>query len=112
MSYSEEQLRTARLAAPSEALDRRMQEAFENAARTQAPAQRAVAWRWIGAFAATGIAAIITLVALRPRSMPASPASTQVLCSIEPKGVMRQLLLDSPSGNRPPPRFSVSVITQ
>jgi hypothetical protein len=112
MNYSEEQLRAARLAAPSEALDRRMQEAFESASQKQISPNRTVTWRWIGAFAATGIAAILTVVAIRPRTIPANPTSTQVLCNIQPYGPMRQLLLDSPSGDRPPPHFSVSVTTQ
>ena len=112
MNYSEEHLRTVRLAAPSDDLDRRMQETFARAARTQPSPRRAIAWRWIGAFAATGIAAVLTLVAIRPRTMPANPNSPQVLCSIEPQGPMRQLLLDSPASNRPPPRFLVSESTQ
>jgi hypothetical protein len=112
MNYSEEQLRAARLAAPSEALDQRMREAFDGASRKQISPDRAVTWRWIGAFAATGIAAILTVVAIWPRTMPVNPTSTQVLCNIEPHGPMRKLLLDSPSGDRPPPHFSVSVTTQ
>jgi hypothetical protein len=112
MNYSEEQLRTVRLAAPSDALDRRMQEMFERAARPQPTPRRAITWRWVGVLAATGIAAVLTLVAILPRTMPANQNPPQVLCSIEPQGPMRQFLLDSPAGNRPPPRFSVSVSTQ
>ena len=112
MNYSEEQLRSVHLASPSEALDRRMQEAFENAPRTQTSPRRAITWRWIGAFAATGIAAVLTLVAIRPRKIPTNPTSSQVLCSIEPQGPMRQLLLDSQASDRQPPHFSVSESTQ
>ena len=112
MNYSEEQLRNTRLALPSEALDRRMQETFARAARTQPSPRRAIAWRWIGAFAATGIAAVLTVVATHHRTVPARPAATQVLCSIEPRGPMRRLLLDLPAGNRPLPHFSVSVSAQ
>jgi hypothetical protein len=112
MNYSEEQLRNTRLASPSEALDRRMQEAFESAACTQPPPRRAITWRWVGALAATGIAAVVTVVAPHHRTVPARPAATQVLCSIKPQGPMRQLLLDLPAGNRPLPHFSVSVSTQ
>jgi hypothetical protein len=112
MNYSEEQLRNARLASPSEALDRRMQETFARAARTQPSPRRAIAWRWIAAYVATGIAAVLTVVATHQRTVPARPAATQVLYTIEPQGPMRQLLLDSPAGNRPPPRFLVSESTQ
>ena len=112
MNYSEEQLRTVRLAAPSDALDRRMQEMFERAARPQPTPRRAITWRWVGVLAATGIAAALTVVATHEGAVPARQAATQVLCSIEPQGPMRQLLLDSPAGNRPPPRFLVSESTQ
>ena len=109
MNYSEEQLRNTRLASPSEALDRRMQEAFESAACTTPSPRRVITWLWVGALAATGIAAVLTVVATHHRTVPARPTATQVLCRIEPQGPMRQFLLDSPAGNRPPPHFSVSV---
>jgi hypothetical protein len=113
MNHSDEQLRNAPLASPSEALDRRMQEVFESAASTQPSRRRESTWRWVGALAAaTGIAAVFTVVATHHRPVPARSAATQVLCSIEAHGPMRQLLLDLPAGNRPPPHFSVSVSTQ
>ena len=111
MNDSEEHLRTARLAAPSDDLDRRMRETFASAARVQPAPLRVPAWRWIGLVAATGIAATLVLVATRSGRLPAGPPSVQVLYSIEPQGPMRQLLLETPASKRPPLHFAVSVST-
>jgi hypothetical protein len=73
--------------------------------------RRASTWRWIGFIAATGIAATVALVATRLARLPAGPAAAQALCSIEPKGPMRQLLIETPANKRPPPHFAVSVST-
>ena len=109
MNDSEEQLRTARLAAPSDDLDRRMQETFARAACTPPAPGRAAAWRWIGFLAATGIAAAVAVVATRLVRPPADSATAQALYTIEPQGPMRQLLIETPATTRPLPHFAVSV---
>jgi predicted phage tail protein len=112
MNHPEEHLRIARLAAPSDALDSRMQETFARAAGVQPAPRRATAWRWIGVFAATGIAATLAVVATRLAKLPAGATAAQTLYCIEPQGPMRQLLLETPARKRPPPHFAVSVTTQ
>jgi hypothetical protein len=111
MNYSDEHLRTARLAAPSDDLDRRMQETFARAAQELPEPPRATAWRWIGFFAAAGIAATLALVATRVARPPFRRSANQATYSIEPHGPMRQLLLETPASSRPPPHFAVSVST-
>jgi len=111
MNDPEQLLRAARLAPPSSALDRRLQEAFANAAPAQPARRPAKPWWWIGALAATGIAATVALVATRPPHLPIPAATAPTLCNIEPQGSMRLLLLEPLAGQRTPPCFAVSVTT-
>jgi len=111
MNDPEQLLRAARLAPPSAALDRRLREAFANVAPAQPARRPTKPWRWIGALAATGIAATLALVAMRPTRLPAPVSAAQTLCNIEPQGSMRQLLLEPRAGQRTPPRFAVNVTT-
>lgn len=111
MNDPEEILRTTRLAAPSAALDQRMQSAFAEAEQSREMRRPIRVWRWIGGIGATGLAAAIIFVATRTskpgQPTPAAPAAVQ--CEIESAGPLRLLLLEPPAHERTPPHFSASV---
>lgn len=107
MNEPEPILANQRLAAPSPALDRRMDDAFSAAARTlTSPRRMSLGW-WLGALAATGAAVALLLVSLRPlHSRP-----EQIVYRIEAKGPMRQLLLEPPASANRLPRLVVNGST-
>ncbi|HVU17853.1 MAG TPA: hypothetical protein VHD32_13080 [Candidatus Didemnitutus sp.] len=113
MNDPEDILRGAPLAAPSSALEQRIQSAFAEAAQARRKASPPPIWRWVGGCAAAGIAAAVVLVVTRTgTSRPSGdtkPASIQ--CEIGAPEPLRALLLESPAHERTPPRFFVTVST-
>lgn len=105
----EEHLASARLAAPSPGLDRRMEGLLAPASRAPAPAGRAarpgllVAACSLGAAAAVAVA--LALRSARPEPGRAAPAAPQ---RIEATGAFEQLLTTPPASRRPMPRMAVS----
>ncbi|MBI2498035.1 MAG: hypothetical protein HYV75_09055 [Opitutae bacterium] len=97
----ETQLRRVRLAAPSADLDRRMDSLL-------APTRQTSRRWWLGATAATGLAAAI-LFLLSP--LARSPAPTQpVVYQIEAQGLMREWLVPPFPKSQTPPAVIVTVI--
>jgi hypothetical protein len=93
MNDLEQNLRDMRLAAPSAAFDRRIDETLTPAAAPRHSPRPATPW-WLLAVAACGIATVFLLVSPWPRS----PSSERIVYRIEAKGRLRQLLLEAPAG--------------
>lgn len=111
MNDPEFHLKAARLATPSESLDRRLQDAFKEAAREEASRKLPGWWRPLVALAATGMAATFLFVFTRPNKSLRDKAPIAVTYHIESPEPMRQLLFASRSNKQPPPQFVVSVST-
>jgi len=113
MNDPESHLKAARLAAPSESLDRRLQDAFDAAVRETVSRTPRRMWRLIGAFAATGLAAMFLLIPQRPRQPrpETTPAAAAITYRIELPATLRPLLFESHASKRPAPQFSISVGT-
>jgi hypothetical protein len=113
MNDPEQILRTIRLAAPSAALEQRIQSTFAEAAQSRRKRRPIPVWRWVGWIGATGIAATVIFHATRTitPNPPAAAAPAAIQCEIESRGPLRLLLLEPPARERMPPRFSVSVST-
>jgi hypothetical protein len=98
----EQRLHALRLARPSAELDRRMDELF---AATEAPLPRKVGWWFVLTAPLAGVAAaltVFTIQAQRPASVP-----TPIIWQIEPKGLMREMLV--PAARAPLPVFEAVV---
>ncbi len=93
MNDFEQNLRNMRLAAPSAAFDRRIDETLTTAPAPWHSSRPATPW-WLLAVAACAVAAVFLLVSPWPRS--SSPEL--VVYRIEAKGRLRQLLLEVPAG--------------
>ena len=166
MNDLERQLQAVPLAAPSEALDRRLDAAFSAAAdsseggarcpplgrlgalslpngqrasalpsefsnqrvevnafhlrspesgRTQAPAgwprrRRVTIYALLAGLGAAAAVAGFILLATRPAPLiPPSPSESAVVYHLEPTGLMRQFLTETPASQRSLPRFTVGV---
>lgn len=108
MDDLEQKLRSARLAAPSANLDRRLDDAFRAARRPRARSHRA--WFWWSLGGVTTAAAMTTLLFMsihRPR-----PAPRQVVYRIEARGALRQMLLGPAASRAGRPHFVVRVETR
>ena len=106
----EEQLASARLAAPSPGLDRRIDGLLAAAPRGRAPGVRTARPGFLVAVCSLGAAAAVAVsLALRsPRHEPgrAAPGAAQ---RIEATGAFQQLLRTPPASRRPMPRMEVTV---
>lgn len=108
MDDLEQRLQSARLAAPSAELDRRLDQAFRAARR---PRRRSrPGWFWwslAGVTAAGAMAALLFASIGRP-----PPAPRQVVYRIEARGALRQMLLDPAASREGRPHFVVRVETR
>jgi ferric-dicitrate binding protein FerR (iron transport regulator) len=105
MSEFERALKAVRLAAPSAALDQRMNETFAAAARTPQRLRKPMLSWWLAGVGAFGAAAACLLVL--QWSHPPSPVPIEY--RFEARGRMRQLLLDPPTTANQLPHFEVST---
>ena len=111
MNDPEFHLKAARLATPSASLDRRMQVAFNGAAREEAFRKLPGRWRLVTALAATGLAATFLFFFTRSNQSLRDKAPTAVTYRIESAEPMRRLFFASHANSQPPPQFVVSVST-
>lgn len=109
MNDLEKHLRTIRLASPSAELNRRMQDTFKQAAGAVPSTSRASRRWWLVALPATGVAAALLLALLRPASPPVATPVRPIVYEIEPRGLMREMLLTPPVRLQQPPMLVVSV---
>ncbi|HWA86581.1 MAG TPA: hypothetical protein VG710_10190 [Opitutus sp.] len=92
MNELEQRLKNARLAPPSAALERRIEDAFANARRRRRAARQGALWWWTAALATAGGMAALLVVSAR-RSFPAPVAAVY---QIEAEGRLREMLLNPP----------------
>ena len=105
MSEFERDWKSVRLAAPSTALDQRMNQVFAMAGPTKRWSRKPrLAW-WLAGLSAFGAIAACLLVL--PWSQPLSPVPIEY--RFEARGRMRQLLLDPPTTANQLPHFEVST---
>jgi hypothetical protein len=108
MNDFEQQLKAARLAVPSDQLDRRMDDLFRAAVAAVPDARRASSrWWFLGVPAAAAIGLHLLVLSL-PWS-PRAPVVAPIVCQVEPAGLMRALLLTPPAAQSAPPVLQLSV---
>jgi hypothetical protein len=110
MNEIENQLRQARLAAPSGDLDRRMTEAFRAAARGRPPVWRLLQpWILVPGALALCLAVVLVLPRVRTGSAEARQGDPMILHREDSSTQLVRLLLEPASRQRPLPSVSVSI---
>ena len=107
MSELERDLANLRLAAPSAALDRRMNDTFSAVTRPSPSSRRTSLGWWLVGVTATGAVAALLLVS----PWPLHPRPEQIVYRIEAKGLMRLMLLNPPASANRQPRLVVNGST-
>jgi len=106
MKDLEQYLKAVRLAAPSAAFDRRMDETFAHHAQTRW--HQTAAWSMLAALTTAGAMATLVIVLARPPVRPVQP----LVYRIEAQGLMRELLLNPSARSELPPRLVLRTSTQ
>lgn len=106
MDDHEQKLKHARLAAPSAALERRIEATFA-AARRREKAPKPAVWWWLAALATFG--GVTALVVISPRR--SVPTTEVTIYRIEPEGRLREILLNPAISREPAPQFVVHDAT-
>ena len=110
MNDIEDQLRRARLTAPSGDLERRMSEAFRDAAKARPPVRRLLRpWFLIPGAVALGLAAILLLPRARLENPGPAQGDRRGAHHEDPSAHLVRLLLEPGPRQRPLPSLSVSV---
>jgi hypothetical protein len=105
MDELEQKLKSARLAPPSEELERRMDEVFSIAHRSPVESRQRLYWWYLSAvIAGTGMAAVLIVT---PRRL--FPVPEETLYHIEAQGQMREMLLNSTAHQYTPTPFIIQV---
>ena len=107
MEDYEQKLKHQRLAAPSAALDRRIEDTFAAARRGRERATRPAFWWWLAALATVG--GVTTLVVISPRRPV--PTTEVTIYRIEAEGRLREILLNPAISREPSPQFVVHDAT-
>ena len=109
MNDFEQRLRSLPLVPPSPELDRRVEAFLAEPDPAPRGAARLPRWSWYlgSAVALGGAAAVVLLALLTPPVAP--PLPTAVLVQVEPRGQLRNLLLEAPSTRPPRPHVLVRV---
>jgi hypothetical protein len=106
MKDVEQYLKAVRVAAPSEGLDRRMDDMFAHHAGARW--RKTAAWSMLAALTMAGATATLVVVLSRPPLLPVQP----LVYRIEAQGLMRELLLTPSARNELPPRLVLRTSTQ
>ncbi len=106
MDELEQKLAEMRLAAPSEELDRRIDETFRAARNVGRGTRQIGFWWWLaGTTTAGGVAALLVFTSLPSSRMKPVP----VVYRIEAQGRLREMLLNASTNQVEPTHFEVRV---
>lgn len=107
MDEYEQKLKRTRLVAPSETLDRRIEDAFAAARRRRKGTQNSNIWWWLVALATIGSVTAVVIISPR-RSLPTAEVTVY---RVEVPVHLREILLNQATSSEPAPQFVVHEAT-
>ena len=105
MDDIEQRLKSARLAAPSRELDRRIDEIFSVAGKRPQRRRQPVLWWWLAAISTVCATCVVFFISSRQPLAPPEP----LIYRVEASGRMRDMLLNPTARQTALPHFTVRV---